>query len=183
MKRHILLGLAAVSIAAVACASDPNKKVSEAQDEQLKSERKAEEAAAEARKDYQTDEAKELRKETINAGVPGDLAAHKRLKADAKMTEQREVALAEVNERIDKLDARTNELRVRINKAPGRATTSSRDSIASVDQQHTAARLAIDRLASSTDADFKRARDDADYELDTLAAYVKSLGKEVDAFQ
>jgi hypothetical protein len=182
-KRAMGLSLGVLALAAAACASDPNKKVNEAQDRQLESERKSEQAAAEHRKDYRTDEAQEQRKETISAGVPGDHADQKRLKADAKMAEARQVALAEAKARLEKCDAKANELRAQINKSGGKATTSSRDSLTTVDTQRIAAKMAIERLADSDDEGFKRANDDADYQLDTLEAYVKRASKEVDDFK
>jgi hypothetical protein len=177
------LGLCVIAIAAAACASDPNRKVNEAQDRQLESDRKSQQAAAEYRKDYRTDEAKEQRKETIGAGVPGDHADQKRLKADAKMTEARQVALAEAKARLEKCDAKANELRAQINRAGGKATTTSRDSMTTVDTQRIAAKMAVDRLASSDDEGFKRAKEDANYQLETLEGYVKRAGKEVDDFR
>ena len=83
IKRAILLGV--LSIAAVACSSDPNKNVESAQDAQLKSQRQNEQAAAEARKDYTTDSAEQQRKATESWGMSPDSADQKRLKADAKM--------------------------------------------------------------------------------------------------
>jgi hypothetical protein len=43
--------------------------------------------------------------------------------------------------------------------------------------------MAVDRLADSDDEGFKRAKDDANYQLDTLEAYVKRASKEVDDFK
>lgn len=181
MKRAILLGC--ISIAAIACASDPNKKVNEAQDEQLKTERRSEQAAAEDRKDVAADQAEQQRKSTVAGGTPGTEADQKRLKADAKMTEARQVALAKANERLQKCDAKTNELRAQVNKAGGKATTASRDSLQAVETQRNAAKTSIDQLANTDDASFKQAKDYADNQLDTLEAYVKKAGKEVDDFK
>lgn len=180
MKRAIVFGV--ISIAAIACASDPNKKVNEAQDDQLKSERKSEQAAAEYRKDYTTDLAKDQRKQTVDNGVPGDHADQKRLKADAKMTEARQVALAKANARLEKCDAKVNELRAKVNRAGGKATTASRDQLQSVETQRLATKMSIDTMAQSDDESFKSTKDNVENQLDVLEAYVKRADKEVDNF-
>lgn len=180
-KRAIILGC--ISIAAIACHSDPNTKVNDAQDEQLKAQRKNEQNTAEARKDYTTANAEEQRKSTVAYGSPTNEADSNRLKADAKMTEERQVAIAKANARLEKCDAKTNEIRAQINKSGGRATTASRDSLQAVETQRYAAKTSIDSLSKSDDASFKQAKDSTDSQLDTLEAYVKKTDKEVESFK
>lgn len=99
------------------------------------------------------------------------------------MTEARRVALAKAEARLEKCDAKTNELRAQINRAGGKATTSSRDSLQSTETQRLAAKMAIDSLASTDDAGFEQAKENADRQLDVLEAYVKRTDKEVDDFK
>jgi hypothetical protein len=181
IKRAILFGV--FSIATVACGSDPNKRVDNAQEEQLKAQRKTEQQAAEDRKNYTVDDAETQRKSTLAAGTNGGDADEKRLKADAKMTETRQVALADAKARLQKAEAKTEELRALINKAGGKATTQAHDALRAAENQRTAAKMSIDQLANSTDAAFKEARDYAEGQLDTLEGYVKQAAKEVDAFE
>lgn len=181
MKRAILLG--ALSIAAVACHSDPNTQVNSAQQAQLESQRKHEEQASTDRKDYLVDDAENQRKGIVAQGVPGDHADQKRLKADAKMTEARRVAVAKADDRLQRADARTNELKALVNQAGGKATTQSRDALQAVDNQRVAAQMSINQMTSTDDAGFKQAKDYSESQLDTLEGYVKRAEKEVDAFK
>ncbi len=99
------------------------------------------------------------------------------------MTEERQVALAKATERLEKADARTNELRSYVNRAGGRATTAARDSIRAVETQRTAAKVSIDDLSKSDDASFERARESADRQLEVLEGYVKRAGQDVEEFK
>ncbi len=183
MKRtSLLLGLFSVTSLLVACASDPAKEANDAHNAELKSDRKAQQAAADDKSDRRQDSA-EAQKDSTSANAQGGDASRKTVAADAKMKEAREVARAKATERLEKADARTSELRTIVTKAGGKATTASHDALTTVDTQRKAAKMSIDQLAQVPDDGFESAKSNTNSQLDTLEGYVKNAGKEVDKFK
>jgi len=181
MKRSLLL-LGALSLAAFACSSDPNKAANDAHDAELKSQRKDQQAASDNRSDQAQNQAEYDRK-TTSASAVGPDATQNRVTADAKLVEAREVARVKAVERLEKADAKANELRMVVNRAGAKATTQSRDSLKTVDSQRIAAKMSIDQLANAAGENLKQAEAYADSQLDTYEAYVKRAGNEVDNFK
>lgn len=184
MINRALCLAATLSIASVvACSSDPNKNANDAHDAQLAAQRDQQEHAADAYKKQQIADAKNERQTTDATVAHSDRATKNGTEADAKMVEARQVASAKFVDRLQKADAKTEELRALINHAGGKATTQSRDALAAVDQQRTQAKQACDWVANSTDDQFATAKQTANTQLDTLEGYVKQLDKEVSAFK
>lgn len=165
-----------------ACASDPNKAANDARDAELKAQRKQEQSAADNRSDQKQDRAEYDRKVTSGSAA-GPEATQERVTADAKLGEARTVARAKATERLEKADARSNELRAIVNRAGAKATTQSRDALQTADNQRVAAKMSIDQIATVPDDKLKQAEDYAEHQLDTYEAYVKRAGKEVDDFK
>lgn len=178
-KRPLLLAatLLSVSAFAFACASDPNKAANDAHEAQLKSQRENAQSRAEDRSDGRVDAAEADRKAT-EANTPA--ATKDVTSADAKLTEARAVYRAKAMERLDKADARINELKALVSKAGAKATTSSRDSLTTVDTQDAMVRRAIGQLPTVTNDNWSKATETLDGQLDTLEGLVKKAGTEVD---
>jgi hypothetical protein len=176
-KRSVLSFAALLSISAFACASDPNKAADDAHDAELKSQRKQEQSQAENRSDGRVQAAEADRKAT-QASTPA--ATRDVTTADAKLTEARTVYRAKANARLDKADARINELKALVSKAGAKATTSSRDSLTTVDTQDAMVRRSLEQLPTVSNDDWQRAKDGIDSQLGTLEGLVKKAGDEVD---
>ncbi|MBX3226223.1 MAG: hypothetical protein KIT84_28375 [Labilithrix sp.] len=182
MKRSIFL-LGALALAVSACASDPNKNAADARDAETEAQRKAQQEAADRRSDQAQDQAEHERRMTTASAAGQPEATRERVEADAKLVEEREVAKAKSLERFEKADARANELRDVVARAGAKATTKARDALKAVDDQRVQAKTSIDRISAAAADDLKRAKDYADYQLDTLEGYVKRAAKEVDDFK
>ena len=178
MNRSLLLS-ALFSTALFACASDPAKKADDAHDEQLKSERKMQENAADNRSEARVNAA-DVQKDQTTANAAGTPAMKKTTAADAKMTEARQVARAKGTERLEKLDARMTELKGLVDKAGAKAPTSARDSLQTAATQRGIVANELDRLPNVTEDQFSNAKDNLDKQLDTLDGLVKKAGTEVD---
>lgn len=178
MNRSLLLS-ALLSTALFACASDPAKKADDAHDEQLKTERKQQENAADQRSDTRVNAA-DMQKDQTTANATGTSAMKKTTAADAKMTEARQVARAKATERLEKVDARMVELKALVDKAGAKAPTSARDSLQTVTTQRSMVTNELDRLPNVTDDQFGGAKDNLDKQLDALEGLVKKAGTEVD---
>jgi hypothetical protein len=180
-KRLLVLG-ALLSISAFACASDPNKDANDAHDAELKSERKQLQTNADDRSDTSVNAA-EVQRDNTRANATGTTAAKDSTAADAKLTESRDVYRAKATERLEKLDARTAELKALVDKAGGKATTASRDALKTVDTQHAMVAGQLGRLSSVANDDWNGAKTGLTSQLDSLEALVKNAASEVDKFK
>ncbi len=178
MNRSLLLSVV-LSTAVFACASDPNKAVNDAHDDQLKSERNQAQSNADHRSDVKVNAA-EVRQENTTDNAVGTPAMKNTTEAEAKMTEARTVARAKATERLQKLDARVVELKGLIDRAGPKAPTSTRDSLKTVATQRGLVSNEIDHLTTVSNDQFRNATDNLDKQLDTLEGLVKNAGTEVD---
>ncbi len=171
---------AAFATAVFACASDPAKKADDAHDAQLKTERKQEENSAENRSDARVNAAEVQRDNAAprTAGTKDSATA-----ADAKLQAARDVYRAKATERLEKVDARTVELKQLVTKAGAKASTASRDSLATVDTQRSMVATDLAQFPSVANDDFEKAKSSIDQKLDALEGLVKKAAKDVDAFK
>lgn len=187
-KRPILVG-SLVSLffsTLVACAGDPAKQADSAHEAELKSERKEIENGADNRGAARVNAAEAQRDNTDavatgNSTAPATKtnASANSTMADAKMTEARDVARAKATERLEKLDAKTSELRQLVDKAGGKAPTAARDSLKTVDTQRGLVTGALDQFPKVSNDDFKQAKTSLDTQLDILEGLVKKATTEV----
>jgi hypothetical protein len=183
-----LLSLSLFSLAA--CAGDPAKKADDAHDAELKSERKTLQNTADDRSDTRV-QAAQIQRDNTDAVATGnsstaatkDNASTNATLADAKLTEARDTFRAKSTARLEKLDARTSELRQLVDKAGGKASTASRDALKTVDTQRSLVTTALDQLPRVSNDDFKQAKTSLDTQLDTLDGLVKKAGDEVSKFK
>lgn len=172
----------AIPLTLLACASDPNKEANDAHNAELKSQRQDREAVAEAKGD-QREKAADNQQKATTANAVGSEATKDRVEADAKLKEAREVARSKANERLEKADARTAELKAIVDRKGAKATTASRDALAAVDKQRLNTTQAIEKISVANNDGLDSAKSNADSQLDTLESYVKQAGKEVDKFK
>jgi hypothetical protein len=187
-KRPLLLaGLLSISLCSlVACAGDPSKQADDAHDAELKAQRKDNQNTADDRGEARVDAAEMQRKNTdavatgnSSATATANNASTNATLADAKLTEARDIARAKATERLEKLDAKTSELRQRVDKAGGKAPTSSRDALRTVDTQRSLVTAALDQFPRVSNDDFKQAKTSLDTQLDILDGLVKKADTEV----
>ena len=162
-----------------ACSSDPNKKADDAHDAEIKANSKAEQDRAEDRKDANVKAAEKAQDGTA-APTGASSATQNRVEADSKVVEARRVYKAKATERLEKADARSNEMKGLLDRAGGKASLQARESVATVDRQRGAVRRDIDGLDQVPADAWKDATTHCDADLDTLDGYVKQAGKEVD---
>ena len=165
--------------ALAACSSDPNKKADDAHNAELESNRKVEQNQAESRKDANV-KAAEHAQDSTAAPAGASTATQNRVVADSKVVEARRIYKAKATERLEKVDARSSELKGVLDHAGGKASLQSRESVATVDRQRGAVRRDIDGLDQVAADGWKDATARCDSDLDALEGYVKQAGKEVD---
>jgi hypothetical protein len=187
-KRPILVGslLPLFLCSMVACAGDPAKQADSAHDAELKSERKQIENGADNRAETRVNAAEAQRDNTDavatgggNAPATKNNASANATMADAKMMEARDVARAKSTERLEKLDAKTSELKQLVDKAGGKAPTAARDSLKTVETQRGLVTSALDQFPKVSNDDFKQAKTSLDTQLDILEGLVKKATTEV----
>jgi hypothetical protein len=176
-RRLVLACLLSVSAAALACASDPNKQASDAHDAELSSQRKEVQDKAEVRSGMRI-QAAELQRQSAEGSAQGTPATQDRAAADAKLAEARAVYRAKATERLDKLTARAEELKLLGAKAGGKATTASRDALTTAETQRGMVAQALERLPSIGNDDWSNATQRLDGQLDTLEGLVKKAANE-----
>ncbi len=177
--KRLFLAAAALSISAWACASDPNKQAEHAHDAELKSERKQTQSNADERSDTRV-KAAEAQRENTEANATGSSAAKDRTSADAKLTEARDVYRAKATERLEKIDARTVELKALVDKAGGKAPTTSRDSLRTVDTQRSMVTRELEQIPRVANDNWQQAKTSLDGQLDSLEGLVKKAATEVE---
>jgi hypothetical protein len=182
MTKRLLWVAGLLSIATLACGGDPNKQANDAHDAELKSERKQQQANADDRSDTRV-RAAEAQRDNTDANATGSPATRDRTSADAKLTETKEVHRAKATERLEKLDARTSELKALVDKAGAKATTSSRDALKTVDTQRGMVAQDLDQLPKVASDDWQNAKTNLDSHLDTLEGLVKKAANEVEKFK
>ncbi len=182
INRSLLLLLLGALPSVVACGGDPAKEANDAHNAELSSASKDQQAAAD-RKSDRREESAEAQRDTTTANATGSSATKDRIGADAKMKEVRDVSRAKATERLEKADARANELKAIVKRAGPKATTASRDSLVTVDTQRAMVKQSIDQLAAVTNDDWERAKSNTDSQLDTLDGLVKKAADEVEKFK
>lgn len=180
--RRLLVGAGLLSLSLFACAGDPNKQANDAREGELKAERKQLQATADDRSDTRV-QAAEVQRDSTEANTTASGAKKERVNADAKLTEARAIYRAKATERLEKVDARTAELKALVEKAGAKATTSSRDSLKTVETQRSQVTRALDGLPAMADDDFKTAKSSLDKQLDDLEGLVKKTATEVEKFK
>ena len=179
MTKGFLLVAGFFSFSLFACAGDPNKQAEDAHDAELKSERKQLQNNADDRSDTRV-KAAEVQRENTEATASGSSATKDRASADAKLTEARDVYRAKATERLEKVDARTVELKALVDKAGGKAPTASRDSLKTVDTQRSMVTRELDQLPRVTNDTWQQAKTSLDTQLDSLEGLVKKAAVEVE---
>ena len=182
MTSKYLVFVSLVSTTLLACAGDPNKKADDAHDAELKSERKEQQASADERGDTRI-KAAEVQRENTEATATGSSANKDRTSADAKLTEARDIYRAKATERLEKVDARTSELKALVDKAGGKATTSSRDALKTVDTQRSIVTRELEQLPRVANDSWQQAKTSLDGQLDNLEGLAKKAANEVDKFK
>jgi len=181
--KRLLLGLLPLCLSLVAgCASDPNKNAEDAHTAELKSERKQVQETADQRSDQRVAGAEVVRENTV-ATAKGSEASKESTEADAKLLEARTAYRAKATERLEKADAKTSELKQLIDRAGAKATTSSRDSLQTVNTQRIMVTKELDQLTQVKNDDFANAKTRLDAQLDTLEGLVKKAASEVGKFK
>lgn len=180
-KPRLFLGAALFTLGLFACA-DPNKQANDAHDSELKSERKQMENTADDRKGARVTAAEGQRNDS-EANATGSPAKKDRIDADAKLTEARDVYRAKATARLEKLDARTSELKQLVDRAGGKASTASRDALKTVETQRGLVTRELDLLPKQANDDWDHAKTSLDTQLDNLEGLVKKAGSEVDKFK
>ena len=181
MTTRLLLGAGLLTIGLLAC-GDPNKQANDAHDAELKAERKQVQDTAEQRSDTRVSAA-EAQRDHTEATASGTSASQNSVAADAKLTEARDVYRAKATARLEKLDARTSELRQLVDRAGGKATTASRDALKTVDTQRSLVTRELDLLPKLANDDWDKGKTSLDTQLDNLEGLVKKAGNEVGKFK
>lgn len=179
MTTHGLLIAGLISLSIVGCASDPNKEAQDARDAQLSSERKQSQSNADDRSDTRV-KAAEMQRENTDATATGSSATKDRTSADAKLTEARAIHRAKANERLEKADARMNELKALADKGGGKTSTAARDALKTVDTQRTTVTRELEQLPRVGDENWDQAKKSVDSQLQTLEDLIKKSANEVD---
>lgn len=179
---RLLLGSALFTMGLLACAGDPNKQANDAHDSELKSDRKTIENTADDRKEMRVTAA-EAKRDTTEANASGSSATQDRVGADAKLTEAREIFRAKSTARLEKLDARTSELRQVVDRAGGKATTASRDALKTVDTQRGLVTRELELLPKQSNDDWDHAKTSLETQLDNLEGLVKKAASETGKFK
>jgi len=180
-KRLLLAGILPLSLL-MACAADPAKDANDAHNAELKAERKTVQNTADDRSEQRVAAAEVVRENTV-ATAGGTEASKDSAGADAKLTEAQTVYRAKATERLEKVDAKTSELKQLIDKAGAKATTSSRDSLKTVDTQRTMVTKELEQLPRVANDNWKQATKSLDAQLDTLEGLVKKTANEVGKFK
>jgi hypothetical protein len=183
MNTRLLVGAGLFAMMGLlACAADPNKQANDAHDGELKSERKQLQNTADERSETRVTAAKAEREDTqVNAS--GSPATQERVVADAKLTEARDSFRAKATGQLEKLDARTSELRQLVERAGGKATTASRDALKTVETQRSLVTRELDRLPTLANDDWDHAKVSLETQLDNLDGLVKKAASEVSKFK
>lgn len=179
---RLLLGAGLFTLGLFACAGDPNKQANDAHDGELKSERKQLEKTADDRSGTRVTAAEGQRNES-EANASGTPAAKERVDADAKLTEAREIYRAKATGRLEKLDARTSELKQLVDRAGGKASTASRDALKTVETQRSLVTRELDLLPKQANDDWDHAKTSLETQLDILEGLVKKVASEVGKFK
>jgi hypothetical protein len=182
MTTRLLLGAGLFTMGLLACAGDPNKQANDAHDAELKSERKQVQNTADDRSDARITNA-EAQRSATEANAGGTSASQNSVAADAKMTEARDVYRAKATGRLEKLDARTSELRQLVDRAGGKATTASRDALKTVDTQRSLVTRELDLLPKLANDDWDKGKTSLDTQLDNLEGLIKKAANEVGKFK
>ena len=179
---RLFLGAGLFTLGLFACAGDPNKQANDAHDGELKSERKQLENTADNRSGTRVTAA-EGERNASEANASGSPATKDRIDADAKLTEARDIYRAKATGRLEKLDARTSELKQLVDRAAGKASTASRDALKTVETQRGLVTRELDLLPKQANDDWDRAKTSLDTQLDNLEGLVKKAANEVSKFK
>lgn len=174
-----LLSTVILSTLLLACAGDPVRKADDAHDAEMAANRRSSQAGADQRGDAR-EKAAEVDRQNSQVNATGPAATKDRTSADAKLTEARAVYRSQATEKLDKIDARTAELKAIVGRAGAKASTASHDALATVDTQHGIVAGEIEALPRIANDDWDRAKNQLDKQLDTLDGVVKRAAKEVD---
>jgi len=179
---RLLLGAGLLAMGLFACAGDPNKQANDAHDSELKSERKQTQSTADERRETRVTAA-EAERSATEANASGSAAAQDRVSADAKLTEARDVFRAKATGRLEKVDARTSELRQLVDRAGAKASTASRDALKTVDTQRSLVTRELDQLPKRANDEWDHAKTSLETQLDDLEGLVKKAANEVSKFK
>ena len=178
-KRNLLAAALLSQLALVACASDPKKNADDARNAELQDQRKTEEKSAERRADQKESAAEGQRMATENAAT-GSSATQDRVEADAKLKQARDVYRANATERLEKADAKTREIKAKLNRAGNKAPTATRDSLKTLEAQRALVQTEMDKLPSTTNDNWEAAKSRIDAQLVTLETFVSNTATAVD---
>ncbi len=178
-KRLLSTTGATIAILLVGCAGDRNRQANDAREAELAEQRERQEARAEQRSETRIQSA-EMERERTEATATGSPATQDRVEADAQLVEARASYRAKATERLEKLDAKTAELKALVAKAAGKASTSARDALRTADSQRAIVARQVDDLPRVANENWERAKSNLDQQLDTLERFVERAENEVD---
>jgi hypothetical protein len=165
------------------CAGDPNKNVKEARTEEIEAQRAASERDAEAERARAEGRAKldQNSQEATAERRYGGSATGDRVVAESKMTEERKKYRAQIDERVQKLDARAAELRAKLGQAGAKASTEARDRVDAIRNQRELVGREVTNLGSVNDDSWESAKKSVEARLDELDAIVKRAAEKVES--
>ncbi|HEU4404482.1 MAG TPA: hypothetical protein VFS43_04235 [Polyangiaceae bacterium] len=169
--------------AAAGCANNPGMTVRESYLQEFAAKREAREKAAEAERARAEDQAAREQKarEASADGRYGGSATGDRVVAESKMTEERKKYRAQIDERVQKLDARTAELRAKLGQAGSKATTEARDRVDAIQSQRELVWRETNNLSAVKDDGWESAKKSMDTRVDELEAIVKRAADKVES--
>jgi outer membrane murein-binding lipoprotein Lpp len=180
---RILLAAGALLAAAVAgCASDSGMTVRETYLQEFAAKREARERAAEVertRAEGQAGREQSAREASADRRY-GDSATGDRVVAESKMTEERKVYRAQIDERVQKLDVRTAELRAKLGQAGPKATTEARDRVDEIKPQRELVGREINGLSAVKDDGWAAAKKSMSARVDELEVIVGRAAEKVE---
>jgi hypothetical protein len=183
MKTSILLVsvvLAAPVAVSIGCASDPNKKLQTATAEEAEAAREQQIKSAEAQKDQQIKsiEKRTDRVEESASALPQ--GSEQRAKAQAQLTAEREKYRVEAQTRLQKINAKLDEARRKLQIAGGRAATSTHDKVDQAAREAASVAQEINALPQVRNEAFGDEKKRIDARLDQVEAQVDEAKSKVD---
>ena len=164
------------------CASNPNRDVNEARVAEIEAERGARDDAAGAERKRAEGQAERDRgaQDARTERQYGGSASGDRVMAESKMTEERRKHLAQVTERVHKLDARAAELRAKVGQAGSKLPTEARDGVDAIRSQRELVGRETQKLTTVGDDGWEAAKKSTEVRIDELEAITKRAAEKVE---
>jgi hypothetical protein len=183
MRTAILMSLMLTS-SVLACASDPNKELKDAQEAQAEAARERRVEQVEQAKDNRLDRI-ETRTDQIGQRAENMLpeGAEQRAKAQAEMMAARQTFQANAQARLQKADAGLVEVRRKMDIAGGRVPLSLRDEVNLVERERASLRGDLGRLPMVTHDRWGEETKRIDTRLDSLEGSIDAVTSRVDGLR